>query len=390
MKRKLFYFGLESLASRYTTQLTKEWAPAAFENFNESIEFVNIPGSDLEHGDVAVGMVLDAVGRGIYSMSQVQHFLSLIRAGEVRDNDIVYFADFWTPGLESIFYALDLYKIKNVKFYARNWAQSMDEYDFTYQMRHWMRWYELGLDSKLSGVFCGSTEHKNLMVQAGFKAPIHVLSLPVHKQLTLNRLNANAIVPGKQRNVIYCSRLDKEKNPYFMLEVAKKFLYENPDWNWVITTSSSKLRSNVPQVIDDIYEFARTNSRFKVLENLTKEQYYEQLSKAYIQFNSALQDWVSFTCIESTMFGCDIVYPDFRSFKEFVPKNRKYHAFDVDDAVNTLTNTAKAPVKYDYVSDIADLGLYLEAYIIANDISDELNVWQETEYCKKLRDASIN
>ena len=48
-------------------------------------------------------------------MSQVQYFLNLIRKGQVHDNDIVYFADFWTPGLESIFYALDLYKIKNVK-----------------------------------------------------------------------------------------------------------------------------------------------------------------------------------------------------------------------------------------------------------------------------------
>jgi hypothetical protein len=150
MKRKLFYFGLESLASRYTGQLTNEWAPAAFNNFSDQMEFVNIPGDDKEHGDVAVGMVLDAVGRGIYSMSQVQYFLNLIRKGEVKENDIVYFADYWTPGLESIFYALDLYKIKNVKFYARNWAQSMDEYDFTYQMRDWMRWYELGLDSKLS------------------------------------------------------------------------------------------------------------------------------------------------------------------------------------------------------------------------------------------------
>jgi hypothetical protein len=382
MKRKLFYFGLESLASRYTGQLTNEWAPAAFNNFSDQMEFVNIPGDDKEHGDVAVGMVLDAVGRGIYSMSQVQYFLNLIRKGEVKENDIVYFADYWTPGLESIFYALDLYKIKNVKFYARNWAQSMDEYDFTYQMRDWMRWYELGLDSKLSGVFCGSTEHKNLMVQAGFKAPIHVLNLPVHKHLTLDRLkDYNGY---KVDNVIYCSRLDKEKNPFFMLEVAEKFLQQHPDWTWTITTSSSKIRSNVPGVAEAVYALAEKNPRFIVKENLTKDQYYAVLAQSSIQFNSALQDWVSFTCIEATLFGCDIVYPDFRSFKEFVPKDRKYHAFDVDDAVFVLSYAKDTLRNYSYISDLAHIGLHLEGYIMANDITEELNVWQESEYCKSL------
>jgi glycosyltransferase involved in cell wall biosynthesis len=382
MKRKLFYFGLESLASRYTGQLTNEWAPAAFNSFSDQMEFVNIPGDDKEHGDVAVGMVLDAVGRGIYSMSQVQYFLNLIRKGEVKENDIVYFADYWTPGLESIFYALDLYKIKNVKFYARNWAQSMDEYDFTYQMRDWMRWYELGLDSKLSGIFCGSTEHKNLMVQAGFKAPIHVLNLPVHKHLTLDRLkDYNGY---KVDNVIYCSRLDKEKNPFFMLEVAEKFLQQHPDWTWTITTSSSKIRSNVPGVAEAVYALAEKNPRFIVKENLTKDQYYAVLAQSAIQFNSALQDWVSFTCIEATLFGCDIVYPDFRSFKEFVPKDRKYHAFDVDDAVFVLSYAKDTLRNYSYISDLAHIGLHLEGYIMANDITEELNVWQESEYCKSL------
>ena len=311
-----------------------------------------------------------------------QYFLNLIRKGEVKENDIVYFADYWTPGLESIFYALDLYKIKNVKFYARNWAQSVDEYDFTYEMRNWMRWYELGLDSKLSGIFVASTEHKNLLVNAGFKAPIHVLSLPVHKYLTLDRLkDYNGY---KVDNVIYSSRLDKEKNPYFMLEVAEKFLEQHPDWTWTITTSSSKIRSNVPGVVEAVYDLAKRNPRFIVKENLPKDQYYTILAQSSIQFNSSLQDWVAFTCVEATMFGCDIVYPDFRSFKEFIPKDRKYHAFGVDDAVFVLSYTKDTLRNYSYISDLAHVGLHLEGYIMANDIESELNVWQESEYCKSL------
>ena len=144
------------------------------------------------------------------------------------------------------------------------------------------------------------------------------------------------------------------------------------------------LRSNADGVVDAVYDLAKRNHRFLIKENLTKEQYYQILCQSSIQFNSALQDWVSFTVIEATMFGCDIVYPDFRSFKEFVPKDRKYHAFDVKDAVNVLNQTKDNLKSYSFISDLADLGLHLEAYIMANDIKDELNVWQESEYCKRL------
>ena len=40
-------------------------------------------------------------------------------------------------------------------------AQSVDEYDFTYNMKNWMRHYELGLDERLSGIFVGSTVNRN-------------------------------------------------------------------------------------------------------------------------------------------------------------------------------------------------------------------------------------
>ena len=69
----------------------------------------------------------------------------------------------------------------------------------------------------------------------------------------------------------------------------------------------------MPGVVEAVYDLAKRNDRFIVNENLTKDQYYAILAQSSIQFSSALQDWVSFTCVEATMFGCDIVYPDFRS-----------------------------------------------------------------------------
>ena len=144
--------------------------PNAFDKVGA--DWTSVDGN-YEQGDVKVGMVLDAVGRGIYSMNQCKYFLELIQQGKIKDGDTIYLQDYWTPGIESIFYALDLYKI-NVKVYARCWAQSVDEFDFTYNMRHWMRYYELGLDERLSGIFVGSTINRDELKQAGFKTPIHL------------------------------------------------------------------------------------------------------------------------------------------------------------------------------------------------------------------------
>ena len=40
------------------------------------------------------------------------------------------------------------------------------------------------------------------------------------------------------------------------------------------------------------------------------------LSQSKVQFNCALQDWVSFTLLEALTFGCAPLYPMHRSFPE--------------------------------------------------------------------------
>ncbi len=388
-KPKLYYFGLESLKSRYTQQLSQEWFPEAMKEYSNSVDFVPISGENQEQGDVKVGVVLDAIGRGLYSMNQCKNFLLKIQNEEVEPGDIVYFADFISPGVDSIFFALDLYKIKGVRFYARCWAGTVDEYDFTYTMRSWMRFYEKGLDSKLSGIFVGSTIHKEQLRTAGFNAPIHVLSLPVHEKLTLGKTRSqheyvNNYDNHRANNVVYTSRLDTEKNPFFMFEVAKHFLNCNTAWTWTITSSSDKLRSNNTDIIPLLYEYAKENPRFIIKENLTKEEYYRELSNSRIQFNSALQDYVSFTAIEASIYGCDLVYPNFRSFPDCIPPSRRYDPFKVSSAINILEDAIKNPLAHLSLGTISNLGLYLEPYIMVNDIKDEINVWFENHRWKQF------
>jgi glycosyltransferase involved in cell wall biosynthesis len=382
MKRNVFYFGLEPLKARYTYQLCNEWMPKTFEQYADRLNFIPIDGVFDADQEIKVGAVLDAIGRGKYSLTQCENFLKLIYEGQVKDNDIIFLQDYWTPGLDAIWYALDLYNIK-VKVYAMLHAQSVDEYDFTYPMTNWMRHYELGLDQRMTGIFVGSSIHKEQLRAAGFKAPIHVVSLPIHKQATLDILPEWQSMQ-KKNVIVYSSRFDKEKNPFFMLEVAEKFLDANTNYEWHVTTSGKEFRSMLPGVIDAMNALAKHQPRFKMLSGLTKQEYYTELATCKVQFNTSLQDYVSWTVIESTAFGADIVFPNFRSFPEFIEASRLYKPFDVQDALlvlhNVLTDTK---THYDIV-DRSDLGRQMEGYIVANDFNKEICIWHEAEYCKAL------
>ena len=380
--RKLFYFGLEPLKARYTYQLSKEWMPATFEPYANELEFIDVEGEFDPDQQIKIGAVLDAVGRGKFAMSQCANFLDMLNRDEVNDGDIIFLQDYWHPGIESILYAIDLYGI-DLKIYSMLHAQSVDEYDFTYPMRNWMRGFELGLDKRMTGIFIGSTVHKEQLREAGFTAPIHVVSLPIHKEATLAKLPEYDSL-DKQDVIVYSSRLDKEKNPFFMMEVAKEFLKQKPDFEWHVTTSGKEFRSMLPGVIDALNKLAKEEPRFKLLNGLTKEEYYTELATCRIQFNSALQDYVSWPVIEATAFGADIVYPNFRSFPEFIDSDRMYKPFDVQSAIDTLHDVLDAPKTHYDIVDTSDLGRQMEGYIIANDYDKEICVWHEREYCKHL------
>lgn len=383
--KKVFYFGLEPLKARYTYQLSKEWMPATFQPYVDAgkIEFIDIKGEFDPNQQIKVGAVLDAIGRGKFAMSQCSNFLHALNIGAVSDGDAIFLQDYWHPGIESILYALDLYGIK-VEIYAMLHAQSVDEYDFTYPMREWMRGFELGLDKRMTGIFVGSTIHKDQLRQAGFEAPIHVVSLPLHLEMTRDKYPDYDPHKRKKQVVVYSSRLDKEKNPFFMMAVAEQYLEQFTGAEWHVTTSGEIFKSMLPGVIDALYELAERQPRFKLLNNLTKQEYYKELAEAKIQFNCSLQDYVSWTVLESTTFGCDMVFPNFRSFPEFIPPSRLYTPFNVNSAVIRLHEVMQQSQPNYNIAHLADLGRQMEGYIVVNGIDQEINIWHEAEYCKHL------
>jgi len=281
------------------------------------------------------GLVLDIGKRTSHCFSQINQLVNLATAGNITNDDVIYFDDFWHLGIEALPYAFHQLKI-SPKMYAFCHAQSVDEFDFTYPMKHWMRDFEKGIGTILSGIFVNSDMLKNLLVEAGIgtEQSVHVIGHIFCEEEVQERFPKK--LPLRENTVVFSSRWDDEKKPRFFLDVVKEVMKYRQDIKFVICTSQKKLRSNNPNNLLFLQHAMKEfpNNLF-LKEGLSKEEYYLELLKAKIQINTADQDWVSIALLEASTAGCYPVYPNIRSF----PQAFKY---DNDYIYLPLTPTAAA------------------------------------------------
>lgn len=373
----LIYVPLESYKERYSCQLSapkvgwyeRNWIKAGVEYKRIEPSFHN-PNNQI-NAQISFGQVLDAKYRCRYAMSQIDHMLCFLnlpkecKSEEIKDSDVILFDDFFHPGIESLPYVFHQLR-KRPRMYAYCWAQSVDEFDFTYEMRDWMRHFERGIGKILDGIFVANTLLKDKLIEHGI-APanqIHVVGLPFDSEEVMSRMPAwrralshnptgvdPACIPRRENRVVFSSRWDKEKDPGFFLKVMAALWDRNkiPDLKAVICTSAKELRSNDQDLLGRLNSFRKVYPHIEVKTNLTKEEYYAELCRSKIQFNCADQDFVSFTLLEASVAGCVPVYPYFRSFPEtFTRKGQVNHQYmyqkgDVHDAVNKLELVMNVP-----------------------------------------------
>ena len=141
--RKLFYMGIEKIESRYTLQLT-EWNRRVFDR--RGLDVVYVDGANIDNTQsISVGQVLDAHGRSYFSMSQMMNLVQMMRNGEVTNEDVIYFEDMFTPGIESLPYIMDqIPSEQRPRVFVRCLAQAIDPDDFVHVwgMAEWMSTYE--------------------------------------------------------------------------------------------------------------------------------------------------------------------------------------------------------------------------------------------------------
>ena len=337
--------GLESYQSRYTLQLT-EWNKRVFDR--RGLDVIYVPGETLDDTNaISVGQVLDAHGRSYFSMSQMMNLVKMMRKGEVTSEDIVYFEDMFTVGIESLPYILDqVPESQRPRIYVRCLAQAIDPDDFVHVwgMAEWMSTYEKMVNCFVTGVLATNEEMVAHMRIAGWRAPIYNISgLAFGKAEVLERIGgAQNIRPFADRKmrVGFAARFDQEKQPDFYMDLIEMYLAQgrHRDIEFAVF-QGGPLRSNNVEYILRAREL-ENQGRLKIYENLKKNDYYALVNDTRVLFNCALQDWVSNTVSEADALGCNVLYPAYRSFPETFADdpNRLYVPWSIDDAFHKLEN----------------------------------------------------
>ena len=350
--RKLFYMGLESYEARYTLQLT-EWNRRVFER--RGVDVVYVPGLNLDNSQkISVGQVLDAHGRSYFAMSQMMNLVRLMQQGEVTDQDIVYFEDMFSPGIESLPYILDQVPANlRPRIFVRCLAQAIDPDDFVHvwNMAGWMSTYEK-MVNQIPGVTILATNEEMVahMRIAGWTAPIYNISgLAFGKEEVLERIGgADKVKPFADRKmrVAFAARFDQEKQPGFFMDLVEMYLAQgrHKDIEFAIFCGGRELRSNNADYILRAEQLER-EGKLSIYDGLNKNGYYDLLNDTRVLFNCALQDWVSNTVSEADTLGCNVLYPAYRSFPETFANDpdRLYVPWSMDDAFAKLERLLDQP-----------------------------------------------
>jgi hypothetical protein len=351
--------GLEPYKARYTLQLT-EWNERVFKH--RGIEYVIVPGDTLSNDQAIVtGQVLDAHGRTYFGMSQLMNLIKMMKAGELSNEDIVYFEDMFQPGIESLPYILKQIDTSlRPRIYVRCLAQSIDPDDFVHVwgMSKFMGHYEKMVDSFVDGVLASNEEMVMHMKIAGWEAPIYNISgLAFGKDEVRERVSEIKPFLTRKHRIVFAARWDQEKQPDFFMDVIEEFnnRYGNRTAEFAVL-SGAPLRSNNNSYMERTYKM-RSEGKLSIYEDLDKNAYYNILNDSRILFNCALQDWVSNTISEADALGCNVCYPAYRSFPETLSNDasRMYLPWSVEDAAIKLYNMLHQPnSKQGNISDWTD------------------------------------
>ena len=339
--------GLEPYKARYTLQLT-EWNTRVFER--RGINYQIVPGDTLGNDQAIVtGQVLDAHGRTYFGMSQLMNLVSMMKAGEINNEDVVYFEDMFQPGIESLPYIIkQIPAASRPRIFVRCLAQSIDPDDFVHVwgMGDFMGHYERMVDSFVDGVLATNEEMVMHMKIAGWKAPVYNISgLAFGKAEVQERVGAITPFAERKRRVVFSARWDQEKQPDFYMDVIEAWHARHPNSGVEFAVcSGAKLKSNNDSYMQRTRDM-QARGLLTLNEDLAKNDYYRIVNDSRVVFNCALQDWVSNTVSEADALGCNVLYPAYRSFPETFSNDhtRLYIPWSIEDALNKLEVLLEAP-----------------------------------------------
>jgi hypothetical protein len=339
MTNRIVYLPLERYEERYSLQLA-EWNEARFKA--RGVPYLIVDGRTLnDDKEIKTGQVLDAHGRCYWSMTQMAELVRLMESGEVGGNDVIFSEDLFQPGYEALPYIMEQLPVdKKPKVFTRNLAQSIDPDDFVFPWRNWMRDFEQLVSKTCDGILMANTEMGPHMRIALLEAPLYVTGLPFDREEVRGRIGGKeALKPLSERKkrIVYSSRFDKEKQPWFFMDLIEQSDFVERGYEFAILTGGKGLRSTNPEYVERALALEAAG-KLKIYAGLKKNEYYSFLADSQLQFNCGRQDWQSNTLNEASALGTLSLCPAFRSFPEALNNNEK-HLFvpwSLNDAIKKM------------------------------------------------------
>lgn len=286
--RKLFYIPIEEYDRRYTA----DWVKQFEDKFNElNINYETIKGQSVT-SKITCGDVLDAYGTTLYKLSQLNQIVEKLSNNEIQDDDVIFFADGWFPGVENLAYIRNLSGI-NFKLACILHAGSWDKYDFTYRtgMRDWAYNLENSWFEMYDYIFVATDFHKQLISNNQSirdMSKIYVTGIPFYPK----DLRAKYLPAEKENIIIFPHRCNEEKHPELFDKLAKEY----PDYKFIKSI----------EICD------------------TRDKYFNLLAKSKIMISFADQETFGFATLEAMALDNYVIVPDKLSYKETVPEFYRY------------------------------------------------------------------
>jgi glycosyltransferase involved in cell wall biosynthesis len=254
----------------------------------------------------------------------------LFNEGKIENGDAFLVGDIFFPGIEMIKYMSELLGL-DVKVYGINYAGRADKTDFVQQLSHWADASEAGYHFICDGIFVGSEDHKNNVVNFfGLNtATVHTTGLvwDLNYMQTFKEQIGNV---EKEDFVIWPHRWCEEKGINELIEFAK-----NTKKKIVITSSGPKK------------DLGKLPKNIEYRHGLTKGEYFELMAKARWYLSNAYQETFGYTIQEAIFFGCNILVPNRACCPEMVPSRNVYHSVS---EIETKFNSEDLTVPYGWTS----------------------------------------
>jgi glycosyltransferase involved in cell wall biosynthesis len=318
---KIIYIPLEELPQRYTGMMNAAIYPKVDISLYPKIEI------DTE---IKRGQFLDIVNTCKFKAAQLQMIADLFNEGKIENGDAFLVGDIFFPGIEMIKYMSELLGL-DVKVYGINYAGRADKTDFVQQLSHWADASEAGYHFICDGIFVGSEDHKNNVVNFfGLNtATVHTTGLvwDLNYMQTFKEQIGNV---EKEDFVIWPHRWCEEKGINELIEFAK-----NTKKKIVITSSGPKK------------DLGKLPKNIEYRHGLTKGEYFELMAKARWYLSNAYQETFGYTIQEAIFFGCNILVPNRACCPEMVPSRNVYHSVS---EIETKFNSEDLTVPYGWTS----------------------------------------